>query len=382
MNNTNSVLNKSFAVPEHGAMNEQQAKMPRVADFIDFIKLLGQSSTDDYSPWLIRVNAGGKDPISGVSWKEPEGKLSIYQAIDYMRHGGNIGIAGTTHDNLVNMDCDGGIIKENEVKPTLMVKTRSRIGLHAFYWNVDSPKIANIPTDDAGEVRSLWQFVVCAGSYAETDPMTVPEAERENAGYYTIHNPQAPTTLTYTELPTVFREVHEKVKAAPTRIPSNFDPKKATGTHSALFDITAYDVCLREGGNTTENERWYSIFHDSDTGKNMSFSNEGLIQCWRHNCSFNGLQALTVLSGYMSCNDAGSHHKNSGGRSLIIGDNGAIFHAWKYAKERGYIPKDDPIPVKALHYIAEKHLHFKAEKDKPLPPGIYRRVLKIVEEEY
>lgn len=363
-------------------MNAEQAKMPRVGEFITFLQLLGGNAPNDYSPWLIRLIPGSKDPISGVSWKSPEGKLTIYQAIDYMRHGGNIGLAATTNDNLVNMDCDGGIIQENEVKPTLMVRTRSRIGRHAFYWNIDTPKIPNIPTDEAGEVRSIWQFVACAGCYVETDPMKVPEAERENAGFYTISNIQVPSTITYSDLPKIFRETHEKVKAAPIRTPSTFNPKMATGKKSAVFEIDATDVCRREGGTTTVNERWSSLFHDSDTGKNMSLSNEGLLQCWRHNCSFNGLQALVVLSGYMRCNEAGSHHKNSGGSSQMIGDNGAIFHAWKYAKERGYIAKDDHIPVRAMNYIAEKHLHYKAQKDKPLPINVYKLVLKIVTEEY
>lgn len=355
---------------------------PRVEEFVSFIEFLCGNAPDDYSPWLIRLNPGGKDPIPGVSWKSPEGKLTICQAIDYMKRGGNVGIAGTTNDNLVNMDADGGIIQEDEIKPTLMVRTRSRIGCHAFYWNVDKNKIPNISTDEAGEVRSLWQYVACAGDYVETDPLTIPENEKENAGYYTVCNPQTPSTLTFSELPKVFREVHERIKTAPIRKRSNFDPKKATGKHSALFDITAHDICLREGGCTAEGERWSSIFHDSDTGKNMSLSNEGLLQCWRHNCSFNGLQALVVLSGYMSCNEAGSHHKDSGGSSQMVGDDGAIFHAWKYAKERGYIPKDDRIPVRAMHYIADKHLHYRAEKDKPLPLVIYKRVLKTVEDEY
>jgi putative DNA primase/helicase len=358
------------------------AKYPLVNEFVKFINLLTKNAPENYSPYLIRLNPGGKDPIEGISWKSPQGKLTINQAIDYMRHGGNIGIAATTDDDLVDMDCDGGHIKESEVKPTLMVRTRSRIGLHAFYWNVDMPKVPNIPTDDYGEVRSNWQFVVCAGSYVETDPDEVPETERENAGYYTIHNAQAPTTITYSELPKLFREEHERVKAAPIRKPSTFNPKNSNGKTSALFDVTAYDVCLREGGNTEAGKRWYSLFHDSRTEKDMSFSNKGLLQCWRHNCSFNGLQALVVLSGYMSCNDAGSHHKGAGGSSQMIGDNRAIFEAWKYSKERGYIPIDDPIPVRAMHYIAEKHLHFKADKTKLLPRLIYNQVIKTVEREY
>ena len=360
----------------------QTHKMPKTEEFINFVKWLRVTAEDNYSPWLIRLNQGSKDPISGISWKSPEAKLTIDQAVDYMKHGGNVGIAGTTADNLVNMDCDGGVIQESEVKTTLMVKTRSRTGKHCFYWNIDTPKICNIPTDEAGEVRSQWQFVVCAGSYVETDPMKVPEEERENAGYYTVCNAQAPTTLTYKELPEVFKYAHEQTKIVPIKKPSTFDPKKSTGKRSALFDISAFDVCLREGGNTTEGIRWPSIFHDTDTGKNMSYSSEGLLQCWRHNCSFNGLQALTVLSGYMSCNDAGSHHRGTGGSSRIVGDDGAIFHAWLYAKQHGYIPKDDPVPCRALNYLADKHLHFKAEKDKLLPTTVYKLVLQILKEQY
>jgi putative DNA primase/helicase len=356
-------------------------KLPRVKEFINFITLLKSNAQKDYSPWLIRLNTGGKDPIEGLSWKSPEGKLTIGQAINYMATGGNIGIAGTSFDNLVNMDCDGGHIKINEIKPTLCVRTRSRIGLHAFYWNIDTTKIPNIPTDDKGEVRSKWQFVVCAGSYVTTDPMTVCESDRENAGYYTIEISQSPNTLTYNELPNLFKQEYEKVQSTPKRQPSTFNPKPGEKI-SALFNITAYDVCLGEGGKTDTNGRWYSLFHDSRTEKDMSFSSEGLIQCWRHNCSFNGLQALVVLSGFMSCNEAGSHHTGAGGSSQVIGNDGAIFYAWKYAKERGYIPKDDKIPIRALHYIAEKHLHFKAEKNKLLPSNIYSRALKIVEEKY
>ncbi|MDR0470703.1 MAG: hypothetical protein LBH79_03110 [Nitrososphaerota archaeon] len=361
---------------------EQAKKTPRVNEFIHFIELL-LSNAAHYQLWLIRLNPGSKDPISGVSWKNPSARLTIDQAIAYMQHGGNIGIAGTTNDNLVNMDCDGGIIQPQEVKPTLMVRTRSREGLHAFYWNIDTPKIPNIPTDEAGEVRSQWQYVVAAGSYVKTDPATVPEQEQKNAGYYTVENAQPPTTITFEELPQIFKDTHNKTTQTPKPTPPIFNPKKATGKNSALFDITAYDVCLHEGGKTTEGVRWPSIFHDSETGANMSYSRNGILHCWRHNCSFNGLQALTVLSGYMTCKDAGSPHRGSGaGTSGVIGDNGAIFHAWLYAKQHGYIPKDDPIPTKAMHYIAEKHLGHRAQKDQRLPWQVYNQVLQIVEAKY
>jgi putative DNA primase/helicase len=85
----------------------------------------------------------------------------------------------------------------------------------------------------------------------------------------------------------------------------------------------------------------------------------------------------------MTCREAGSPHKGGGaGESQIIDDNGAIFHAWLYAKKNGYIPEDDKIPVKAMHYIAKKHLGHKAKDGEMLPPSIYYRVLGIVEDAY
>jgi len=338
----------------------------------------------NYVPWYIRVKPNGKDPVIGLSWKTPIGRLSFYQALKWMENGGNVGLAGTPIDNLVNMDCDNALIPENEIKPTLMVKTRSRIGRHAFYWNFETNKIENISTDHAGEVRCRWQFVVCAGGYVPADLSKVPENEKENAGYYTVCNPIAPSTITYSELPHFFRDLYEAKKQALKRTPSKFDPKKSTTECSALFEVTARDVCLHEGvanEDLCETERWSSLFHDSNTEKNMSFSGE-LLHCWRHERSFNGLEALTVLSGYLTCDQAGSPHKNSVGESQVIGNNGAIFHAWRYAKQQGYIPKDDKLPTKAMYYIADKHLHFKADPTKPLPRLIYNQVLKIVERDY
>lgn len=360
----------------------EQRKVPRIDEFQRFINLLLANAPANYTPWLIRLKPQTKVPVAGISWKNPEARLTIEEAVAWMEKGGNVGIAGMQNDQLVNMDADGGIIPSSEIKPTLMVRTRSRVGLHAFYWS-ENPKIPNIPTDDAGEVRSSAQYVVAAGSYVTTDSLTVPENERAKTGYYTLENTLPVATITFAELPKVFRETYEKANVKPEVIPVKFDPKKTTGKHSALYELTAYDICLREGKPTQSTERWGSIFHDSDTEANMSLSNRDLLQCWRHNRSFNALQALVVLSGYMSCNEAGSPHKGAGGGSSnVIGNDGAIWYAWLYAKTHGYIPIDDPIPVRAMHYIAEKHLHFKAAKDKPLPPSIYRRVLKIVEDEY
>ena len=84
----------------------------------------------------------------------------------------------------------------------------------------------------------------------------------------------------------------------------------------------------------------------------------------------------------MTCREAGSPHRNSNaGESRIIGDDGAIFHAWRYAKLNGYIPEKDPIPIKAMRYIHEKHGVQGMIGDRFTPKG-WNRILQIVQEEY
>jgi putative DNA primase/helicase len=240
-------------------------------------------------------------------------------------------------------------------------------------------------------VRSKWQYVVAAGSYVpvtEEELQRIPIEDRQNAGYYTVDNAVSPVTITFDELPQIFKDTwqkkHSSMKPRVNKITSFKLPEK----HSKLYDITVFDI-YRKIKQTNkiplETNRWGSLFHDSKTGANMSITDDGLLHCWRHNYSFNALQSLAVLSGYMSCEQAGTPHSDPDCGKLeseIVGDNGAIFHAWKYAKENGYIPLDDPIPVKAMYYIADKHLHYRAKEGERLPANIYRQVIKIVEDSY
>lgn len=355
-----------------------QSQQPRLSEFLLFTGLLMKDAPAGYTPHLFKCEKGAKDPIKGISWKNWAAKLTIEEALNWMAEGGNIGIAGTADDSLVLVDDDTG---KMDIKPTLKSKSRSRKGGHGYYFS-KPPKIPNIATENDGEVRSQWQYVIAPGSYVETDPQTVPEPDRINAGYYTVENARSPAWITFDELPQVFRDQHNKDQIAPSKPPATFNPQMATGRHSALFDVKPRDIAAREGRPTEPNKRWPSIFHDSDTGKNMSLSTNGLLHCWRHNRSFNGLQALTVLSGYMGCSDAGTPHRGAGGSSRVIGDDGAIFHAWLYAKTHGYISEDDPIPVKALNYIADKHLGYKAKDGELLPHDIYLQAIEIVETRY
>ena len=346
----------------------------------------------NYTPFYFVCEQGDKNPYVKLgSWKTPRQRLTFAQAVRWMELGWNVGIAATDFDNLVIVDLDD-LEKTpiHSIKPTLLIKSRKRAGIHAIYFGEGIP---NIPTD-YGEVRSSWQYVICSGSYInppkkreDLDRLlsAVPIEDQDNFGYYTIYAPQPPEKIAFEELPEIFittsqttKENEKKAKKTRT-----FNPKFAE-KGSALFEISAQDIVWKEGGNTNPSERWGSVFHGSETGKNTSLSNDGLIQCWRCNVSHNGLQALVALSGYLSCREAGtSHNGGNAGSSMIIGDDGAIFHAWRYAKLNSYIPQNDPIPIRAMKFIAEKHGLISKEIEKNGLPGlVYNEVLRIVREEY
>jgi P4 family phage/plasmid primase-like protien len=340
----------------------------RPDELVHFLELLTEDAPADYEPWLFRVEAGSKAPdLSFGSWKDDDARMSQDEAVRWMQNGGNVGIAGRPEDRLVNVDIDD----EDETTPadlkdTLIARSRSRTGIHAWYFEADDADVPNIPTDDAGEVRANWQYVVAPGSYVETDADAVPDGERADAGYYTVEAEEPVATLTVDELPDVFQretrdEADVEVEGIASQTLSEATPDDDDGdaavdrdSDSALFDVTAGDVAHKEGGSTAASDRWAALFHDSDTGMNMSFSEKGLLQCWRHEVAHNGLQALCVLSDYSAgCKKVGSPHRESGAsQSCLKSEDGAhIWHAWKYAKQNGYIPDDDPVPYAALIHL-------------------------------
>jgi P4 family phage/plasmid primase-like protien len=327
-----------------------------------FLDLLTQDAPRGYKPWLFRVEGGSKAPdLSYGSWKDEGARLDRDEAIRWMQSGGNVGIAGRPDGPLINVDIDDeDATTIDDLKPTLIARSRSRTGVHAWYFEAAGADIPNIPTEEAGEVRANWQYVVAPGSYVETDPDAVPDDEREHAGYYTVERADAVTSLRLSELPEVFQEHNNPdPDAQDIEVPDRSEfASDDTGDQSALFDISARDVVRREGGGSTNpGDRWTAIFHGSDTGKNMSLSGRGQLHCWRHEVAHNGLQALAVLSDYNGgCKPVGAGHKQSGaGSSCLHHEDGAhIWHAWKYAKQSGYIPEDDPVPYSALKHVCRE----------------------------
>lgn len=349
----------------------------RIEELLKFNNALMSNAPKGYQPHYFLIQKDGKVPDGkeifkrskkNASWKQEHARLDIIHALSWIEKGGNIGIAGT--DGLINIDIDDEKYIDL-LKPTLTAISRSRTGRHGFYWKHPDEKILplNIPTD-YGEVRADWQYVLAPGSY-----VPCPECKDELSGYYTIDEEQSPSFIKFDELPLFFKEQYKKnIDANKKKAEIKKEPIIYDGKQSTLFKLRIENIVT-----TTPGIREAHPLHDSDTGQNFSVSGS-LSHCWRHLVSLNALQFLVVKSGYMSCQDAGTPHK--GGASKI--DDGAIFYAWVEAKKCNLIPKLDPIPTRALKYIARKHKLISKDEfvDGLLPLDMFNKVIKILKEEY
>jgi len=381
----------------------------RNTDFIEFKKfhkLLMDSAPKDYCPFYFPVKKLGKDPDSFAianrtsednpkkySWKEPHAKLSYEEVIIRLKQGGNIGLSARKNDELNIIDIDDfDYIKETPSLGLVNI-SRRRTGRHHFSWM--NPKDKQNITTEYGEMRSVDQYVVCAGSFVPTLVIDILEDVCETSisnkqlnivladkqkGLYTVHNnSEPPCWLTPDELPEFFRKqvikdrhnIILKTKIVKTNLvlPKN---------HSALYDLTVADIV-----ETMPKRRVGHPLHSSDTNANWSITDDGCLgMCWRHLVSLNAIQFLCVKAGYKTCKEAGVGHKGCS-PSEIEGDIRAIWESWYEAKKSKLLPDKDPIPVKAMWWIALKHnLVEKVDLNKTMKKKTYNRVLKIINEEY
>jgi DNA-binding transcriptional ArsR family regulator len=333
----------------------------RPEEFRRFDQLLTEAAPDDYEPHYFRVAKAGKDPATQYGgWKDENARLSVEEAVDWMKEGGNVGIAGTSDDALINVDIDDDeATTPGDVPTSLRAISRSRTGWHTWYFDEDGD-VPNIPTDQYGEIRTDWQYVVAPGSFVASTAEEIPDGA-DAPGYYTVEDEDPVATIGYDDLPEVFREAAEAsdpVEEDSGEEANTFDPDDAHdgGDTSAVFDVEASDL-------VTENDasrRFGSIFHNSSTGTNMSVSGNK-VHCWRHGVAHGGLQALATLSDEVDegCGELGKAHKNSGdgnrsgaGRNRLKGDWKLVWAAWHEAKDRGAIPTGDPVPYRALRGVA------------------------------
>lgn len=328
---------------------------------------LMSNAPEGYIPHYFKCGRNSKAPESYIRWKSKEARLTYEQAVEWIKSGGNVGLAGMSDDPLQIIDCDNDQIL-TEIKSTLTTKGRSRRGGHGWYWCKGEGLPTNIPVSDVGECRGSGQYVVVPGSYIES-----PEVTAEYSGYYTVEKAISPTTLTYDEIPEVFREQRRKDTTQVITKPT----VKPSGRYSALFDLTIENLV----GSHKDGERFEHPVHGSECSKGHNFSvSRGRGHCWRCMVSLSPLQLLTVMAG-KDCRSAGTGHKSAPKNGQV--DDEGIFNAWLYAKKNGYIPQDDPVPLRALKHIAAKHrLDSTTNADGMLGRDTYFKTIEILERDY
>lgn len=368
-------------------------------EFVKFHNLLIDSFGDDFKPHYFPVKFNDKAPDSfeimkrtgQSSWKNNKARLSYKEALKRLQQGKNVGIAGTDKDWLHITDIDDWNYLHKLPTQGLVCVSRSRIGRHYFGMMKPENK-TNIPTD-SGEVRCVWQYVLVAGSYVPTTEKDIDEEIKSGKmpkqiknqilndkllGVYSVHEKSdPPIKITNKDLPDFFQikrnQINKNIKFIESKkVKIDTLPENC----SALYKLKLSDII-----DTMPNTRTDHPLHESTTSSNWSISNDGEVgHCWRHNVSLNAIQFLCVKCGYASCEDAGTGHNNQN-PSTLIGDYGAIWEAWKEAKLNNYIPKTDPVPIKAMWHIAIKHNLCKKPK-KIMPNAMYNEVINIIKRCY
>jgi len=385
-------------------------------EFKRFHELLTRNDSE-YQPYYFLVNPDDKDPYRGFR------RLTFKEAYAKMKKGFNVGIRATPKDKLVIVDIDNlNSVDISTVKPTLMIQSRKRIGRHFFYFTDDKPTLChensaknNINTDErVGEIRANNEYVVTPGSFKscnEEETLRIPEEDRINAGKYTILSEAPVSIITYTELPEIYRNQNEKDRSE--EVIDNFQEpeEKDTGENfgnitdgllstiegpfkaqkeenfrqdsnnkSAIWDLTIHNVTGKENDPNTRFPMFPEL-HDSETGGNASVS-RGLLCCWRDKVYHNAFSFLAAAAGILSCGEAG--YKKGRGFSRRLKDQDIVFTVWKYAKGKGHVPKDDPVPSKAMMYLALEN-KLCEEKDITegwkLPSNIYNKVIELLKDQ-
>lgn len=356
----------------------------QIKHFTKFYQLITEKSPPKYSPWLFPCNKNNKNPAPRViyeratkqcpncnsnwvikgnalmcqkcnikkgSWHMPYAKLSFNECIELIKQGYNIGISARQGDALIILDIDDEKYLNQMPGGTLIIRSRKRLGLHGFFWNMDNSVKINLPAK-YGEIRSDNQYVLAAGSYvpfSEKDAIkAVSEGEMslesskeilkdELLGYYTVENEATPRKITINEIPQFFKDqIEENTKSKIEMETKDFDKNRQK---SKIWSLKISDII-----STIPNARVGHPLHSSDTNANFSVSNDGnLAHCWRHLVSLNAIQFLCVKTGFMECQDAGTPHKGRG-FSKIKGNKKAILAAWKEAKSLKLIPENDKYP--------------------------------------
>src|SRR5699024_10523384 len=141
--------------------------------------------------------------------------------------------------------------------------------------------------------------------------------------------------------------------------------------HSALFDLDIRDVTGLDGdyrgasplGHHGESETYFVVIERRDVAYDHKYK-----------VAYNALTFLLADADERSPDDPN-------GRL----DDSEVFAAWRHAKREGIIASDDPIPRRALRYVAVENEHCEPDEIEDgwkFPSDAYDAALDTVTEEY
>jgi hypothetical protein len=159
--------------------------------------------------------------------------------------------------------------------------------------------------------------------------------------------------------------------AEATDLSGDLEALDTDGDHSALFDLDIRDVTGLSWdyrgpnplGHHGESENYFVLLE----GHSVAYDH-------KYKAAYNALTYLLV--------DAGERRPNSPNGRL---KDAEVFAAWRHAKREGLIPDDDPIPHRALQYVAREHGLADTEDlvdGWKLPRQAYNAALATVRDEY
>ena len=149
------------------------------------------------------------------------------------------------------------------------------------------------------------------------------------------------------------------------------DAVDTDGDHSALFGLTIRDVTGLSEGYRGPNPLGH---HGESENYCVLLGEHGVLYDHKYKVAYNALTYLLV--------DAGERRPASPNGRL---EDGEVFASWRHAKREGCIPDDDPIPHRALQYVAREHDLVETADiidGWKLPREAYNAALATVRDEY
>ena len=157
-----------------------------------------------------------------------------------------------------------------------------------------------------------------------------------------------------------------------------WDGPTTSATGSALFDLGIRDVTGLGWDYRGENPLGH---HGNSENYFVQIRDHGLAYDFKYKKAYNALTYLLVEAGER---DAASPN----GRL----DDGEVFTAWQQAKGEGLLPEEDPIPRRALRYVAQQvtdwdgdlveHETRDGDTFDGLPADVYNATLEAIREDY